>query len=173
MGGSASLLTDGKTTTWEGGVREPGFVHWPGKIAPRISDEVVATYDIFPTALALAGVPLPADRIIDGRDMGPVLFDSAASAHSCIFMWVPAGLPPPSPTFLPSPPPFDIHSCARVRSIMPSLAPAYNTNEPPSHLTNCLPRITAPQLQGHNWHGVPGIAPNQLHRPVGHPLRQV
>ena len=33
-GGSAGLLRDGKSTTWEGGIREPGIVHWPGKIKP-------------------------------------------------------------------------------------------------------------------------------------------
>ena len=51
-GGSAGLLYEGKTTTWEGGVREPGIVHWPGHVqAGRISQEVVATYDIFPTIM--------------------------------------------------------------------------------------------------------------------------
>ena len=33
-GGSAGVLRDGKTTTWEGGVRVPGIAHWPGVIAP-------------------------------------------------------------------------------------------------------------------------------------------
>ena len=51
-GGSAGLLFGGKTTTWEGGVREPGLARWPGRIdAGRVSREVVATYDIFPTML--------------------------------------------------------------------------------------------------------------------------
>ena len=63
-GGSAGLLRDGKTTTWEGGIREPGLIHWPGKILPGVSQAVVATYDIFATALALAGAPLPSDRFI-------------------------------------------------------------------------------------------------------------
>ena len=44
-GGSAGPLFEGKTTTWEGGVRVPGIISWPGKIAPgRVSAAVVATY---------------------------------------------------------------------------------------------------------------------------------
>ena len=46
-------------TTWEGGIREPGIIHWPGKIKPGISTAVAATYDIFSTSLALAGVAEP------------------------------------------------------------------------------------------------------------------
>ena len=81
------LLRDGKTTTWEGGVREPGIVHWPGHVpAGRVSPAVVATYDIFPTALALAGVDPPSGVHIDGRDMAPVIFGgSDKSQHDCIF----------------------------------------------------------------------------------------
>ncbi|XP_065832567.1 arylsulfatase A-like isoform X1 [Oscarella lobularis] len=88
-GGSAGLLFGGKTTTWEGGVREPGLARWPGRIdAGRVSREVVATYDIFPTMLKLAGVELPSDRVIDGRDMSPVLFNAdGKSAHNCLFIY--------------------------------------------------------------------------------------
>ena len=79
-GGSAGLLRDGKETTWEGGVRVPGIVRWTGKIRPGVVErETVATYDIFSTALALAGVPLPSDRAIDGVDLSPVLFESEFS----------------------------------------------------------------------------------------------
>lgn len=93
-GGSAGLLRDGKETTWEGGVRVPGIARWTGKIQPgRVEQEVVATYDIFTTAAALAGVPLPQDRIIDGADLSPILFDDYSAEryprsqplHDCIF----------------------------------------------------------------------------------------
>ena len=47
-------LRDGKTTTWEGGIREPAAIRWAGHIEPgRISDELAGTYDIFPTMLSL------------------------------------------------------------------------------------------------------------------------
>ncbi len=87
-GGSAGLLRDGKTTTWEGGVREPGLVRWPGKVpAGTISREIAATYDIFATASALAGVPPPQDRILDGKDLSDVLFDNGKTPHDCIFIY--------------------------------------------------------------------------------------
>ena len=75
-GGSAGLLRDGKTTTWEGGIREPGIIRWTNHILPnRISKEVVATYDIFTTAIALAGGTVPSDRIIDGVDLSELLLN--------------------------------------------------------------------------------------------------
>ena len=76
--GSAGLLRDGKTTTWEGGVREPGIVRWPGVLRPRVTPAVAATYDIYATALRLAGVALPADRVVDGKDLVPLLLDPKA-----------------------------------------------------------------------------------------------
>ena len=82
-GGSAGLLRDGKSTTWEGGIREPGIIHWPGKIKPGISTAVAATYDIFSTSLALAGVAEPSDRFIDGVDLSPVLFEGADIYSFC------------------------------------------------------------------------------------------
>ena len=76
-GGSAGLLKDGKETTWEGGIREPGIIRWTGKIeGGRISRQVVATYDIFTTSIVVAGGQIPTDRIIDGVDLSPLLFDT-------------------------------------------------------------------------------------------------
>ena len=60
-----------KGSTWEGGVRVPGLLAWPGTIeAGRQSDGLFDFNDILPTALALAGAPdtLPTDRYIDGVD---------------------------------------------------------------------------------------------------------
>jgi len=97
-GGSAGPLRDGKQTTWEGGVREPGIITWPGTIVPgRVSDEVVATYDIFVTAVKLAGGTLPSIDL-DGRDIAPLLTDpEATSPHECIYYWKgPSGLKCPS-----------------------------------------------------------------------------
>lgn len=67
--------------------RVPGFVRWPSHIQAGWSPEVVATYDIFPTAIALAGGELPSDRVIDGKDMGPVLFNGDKSQHDCIYIY--------------------------------------------------------------------------------------
>jgi arylsulfatase A len=85
-GGSALPLRGGKGSTWEGGVRVPTIARWPGKIAPAsVSNAVSGTIDLLPTCVAIAGGTLPADPIIDGRDLSPVLFgksgESPREAH--------------------------------------------------------------------------------------------
>lgn len=73
-GGSAGLLHGGKGMTWEGGMRVPGLAWWPGTIAPgSVNNTVTSTMDLFATALSMAGHALPDDRVIDGRDLLPVL----------------------------------------------------------------------------------------------------
>jgi arylsulfatase/arylsulfatase A len=72
-GGSAGHLRGGKATTWEGGVREPCLVRWPGVIpAGSRSDALVTVMDLLPTLAAYAGAALPAAEI-DGRDARAVL----------------------------------------------------------------------------------------------------
>lgn len=73
-GGSAGLLRGGKGTNWEGGQREPCIVSWPGHIpAGSVCREVTTTMDLLPTVAALTGATLPADRVIDGHDISPLL----------------------------------------------------------------------------------------------------
>ena len=79
-GGSAGLLKDGKGTTWEGGMREPTLVWWPGRIpAGRVSAELGTTMDIYVTSIALAGGHVPEDRVVDGVDLSASLLEGAAS----------------------------------------------------------------------------------------------
>ncbi|QJE95488.1 sulfatase-like hydrolase/transferase [Luteolibacter luteus] len=76
--GSAFPFRDGKASTWEGGQRVVGVWCWPGTIpAATVVQEPASTLDVLPTALALAGAKLPADRIIDGRDIRALLAASA------------------------------------------------------------------------------------------------
>uniref|UniRef100_A0A8C0YXQ2 Steroid sulfatase n=1 Tax=Canis lupus familiaris TaxID=9615 RepID=A0A8C0YXQ2_CANLF len=64
----------GKANNWEGGIRIPGILRWPGVIqAGLVIDEPTSNMDIFPTVAKLAGSPLPEDRIIDGHDLMPLL----------------------------------------------------------------------------------------------------
>lgn len=56
-------------TAWEGGIRVPFMIRWPGKIpAGRVSDEIVHCTDLFPTLASMTGAALPKDRPIDGVD---------------------------------------------------------------------------------------------------------
>lgn len=73
-GGSAGLLHGGKGMTWEGGMREPGLAWWPGTVpAGSVQPAVTSTMDLFTTALAMGGVEAPDDRIIDGKNLLPLL----------------------------------------------------------------------------------------------------
>lgn len=82
-GGSNAPLRGAKTTTWEGGMRVPCIVRWPGRItAGRTTTELASGIDWFPTLAALCGGVVPADRTIDGRDITPLLLDDdARSPH--------------------------------------------------------------------------------------------
>ncbi len=81
-GGSAGPFRDGKGTTFEGGMRVPGIFRWRGKIPPgQVSSEPVANMDVLPTFARLAGVEPPEDRVIDGRDLWPLL-SAAPGARS-------------------------------------------------------------------------------------------
>ena len=73
-GGSAGPFKLGKGTTWEGGMRVPGIFWMPGRIpAGQVSSAVAANMDILPTFAGLAGAELPTDRVLDGRDLWPLL----------------------------------------------------------------------------------------------------
>ena len=80
-GGSAVPFRQGKHTTFEGGVRVPLIVRWPGTVAAAKTVAVPAmNVDLLPTLAGYAGGQLPADRIIDGRDLRPWLSGKAPAA---------------------------------------------------------------------------------------------
>lgn len=85
-GGSSGGLRGMKSTTWEGGFRVPCIVRWPGRVpAGTVRGELAVTMDLFATALAAAGVPTPSDRVIDGKDLIPLLSDKDHAVHDVVF----------------------------------------------------------------------------------------
>ena len=73
-GGSAGLLRGCKGTTYEGGFRVPGIIRWPGQITGgQVLTDVVTTMDMFVTLIDIAGGEVPGDRVIDGRNVLPLL----------------------------------------------------------------------------------------------------
>ncbi len=73
MQGSNDPLTGRKTQLWEGGIREPGIMRWPGKIKPGSTSEVPAgIVDLLPTICDVAGVEPPQDRTLDGVSLTPL-----------------------------------------------------------------------------------------------------
>jgi arylsulfatase A len=68
-GGSALPLRAGKGTTYDGGMRVPGIVRWPGHVpAGTETEEVAASIDILPTLAEITGAKLP-DHQIDGLSL--------------------------------------------------------------------------------------------------------
>ena len=59
----------GMFSPYEGSLRVPFLVRWPGKIPPgRVSNEMVHQMDVFSTVASFTGVQVPTDRVIDGVD---------------------------------------------------------------------------------------------------------
>jgi arylsulfatase A len=72
--GSNEPLSGSGYTTMEGGMRVPCLVRWPGQIPAGISNQELCTMmDWLPTFAFLAGAQVPGDRIIDGKNIWPLL----------------------------------------------------------------------------------------------------
>jgi arylsulfatase A-like enzyme len=86
-GGSAGLLREGKGCTYEGGMREPCIMWWPGKIKPAVVNDIGSTMDLYTTILTLAGAKIPNDRVVDGLDLSPALFGTGPSPRTNMFYY--------------------------------------------------------------------------------------
>ena len=86
FGGSTGGLRGMKSSSYEGGYRVPCIAWWPGRIsASHVSTQPAVMMDLFATALKVAGVVPPAERVIDGRDILPLFTSDAMSPHEVIF----------------------------------------------------------------------------------------
>jgi arylsulfatase A-like enzyme len=87
--GDAGPLRDGKGSIYEGGIRVPCIMRWPGKIpAGETNDGLMATLDLLPTLAPLTGAKTPDDRIIDGVNQLDFLLGNSPSARTS-FMYNP------------------------------------------------------------------------------------
>ena len=92
--GSSGPLRGGKLTTFEGGVRVPCMVKWPGRIrGGSKSDQLVTSMDLVPTIGKLVGAEL-SELTIDGKDVWPILKGeaNASSPHEAFFYYAGADL---------------------------------------------------------------------------------
>jgi arylsulfatase A-like enzyme len=86
--GSAGSLRGRKGDVFEGGFRVPCVMWWPGTIAAGgVTDAIATAMDVLPTFAGLAGAAVPADRVIDGHDIGPLITGGldAAPGHDVFF----------------------------------------------------------------------------------------
>lgn len=77
--GSPGPFRGRKRSLYEGGVRVPGIVRWPGRVpAGRVeSRAIVSGVDWFPTVARLAGVPMPSSASLDGEDISDILLGAS------------------------------------------------------------------------------------------------
>jgi len=88
--GSPGRLRECKGTAFEGGVRVPFVARWPGQILKGAVNHLPAmTIDLLPTLARLAGAPISTERIIDGRDMWPLLSRqrNASGPHDALYFY--------------------------------------------------------------------------------------
>jgi arylsulfatase A-like enzyme len=87
--GSAGGLRGRKGQPLEGGQRVPLLAAWPGTLPEgRVVDAPSMNFDLYPTLLALAGLAPPDDRVVDGRDLGPLLRgETSAGPHEALFFF--------------------------------------------------------------------------------------
>lgn len=103
---SNAPLRGGKATIYEGGIRVPCVVVWPGVTKPGSkSSEIIQTSDFYPTLLNGLGIALPTGHAVDGIDITPALTGGKLKREA-IFTYFPHS--PPVPDWLP--PSVSVHS---------------------------------------------------------------
>jgi arylsulfatase A-like enzyme len=87
---SNAPLRTGKGYLYEGGIREPMMVKWPGTIKPgSVCDVPVSSVDFYPTILEMAGGKPQAKQVIDGESMVPLLKQSGELKRDAIYWHYP------------------------------------------------------------------------------------
>jgi arylsulfatase A len=84
--GSAGPLRNKKGSLYEGGIRVPGIVRWPGKVKPgTVIDAPVSGVDFLPTVCAITGITPPKDRALDGANLLPMLNDETVDRRTPLY----------------------------------------------------------------------------------------
>ena len=88
LGASNGPLRGAKAQTWDGGQRVPCIIRWPNRIVPgNVSNELVASIDLFPTLARWCGANVPNDRTIDGLDIAEFLLDPESGSPREVFLY--------------------------------------------------------------------------------------
>jgi arylsulfatase A len=87
QGGSAGPLRGAKGGTFEGGVRVPTIFWGPGLVKSGVIMETGSTLDLLPTFCKLAGTSVPADRVMDGFDLTPLLRGTGPGPRQVMFYY--------------------------------------------------------------------------------------
>jgi len=91
--GSAGPFRGKKGSNFEGGVREPCIMRWPGKIpAGTECNQIAGNIDVLPTLAAISGAKLDPKQIIDGKDISTLMFDDKAGPVRDVHLYCTANL---------------------------------------------------------------------------------
>lgn len=100
---SNAPLREGKCYNYEGGNRIPAVIKWKGKIkGNKVSDEIIHHSDYFPTFAEAAGVELPDDRVIDGKNLLPMLVNESNLERETLYWFNPHFNPDSGTSVVPS-----------------------------------------------------------------------
>ncbi len=90
-------LRMGKGTLYEGGIRVPLMVYWPGVVKGGTTDPNVAvSVDLYPTILEMLGVRRKPEQIVDGESLVPILRGAGGLRREAVFFYFPHGLQLPA-----------------------------------------------------------------------------
>lgn len=79
---------DGKGSLYEGGVRVPAIIRWPGGVESGVNNTLMHVTDMYPTLLAAAGVKIDQRKAIDGFDQWPAIRDNQGSRRKEVLLSV-------------------------------------------------------------------------------------
>ncbi len=81
------VIQGGKATSQQTGIHVPMIAHWPAKIAPGVTDDLVDASDFVPTLMSLSGAKMPDDTPRDGVSFAPRLLGKEAPSREAAFFW--------------------------------------------------------------------------------------
>jgi len=86
----AKPLREGKGYLYEGGIRVPLIVRWPGRVQPGlVCHEPVVSMDFYPTILEAAGISRDASELLDGESLTPLLTQTGGLKRQSIYFHYP------------------------------------------------------------------------------------
>jgi len=85
-----SPLREGKGSPYEGGIRVPFIVRWPGQVKPGTTSDVPVHFvDLYPTFAAIAGAKPPEGHIFDGQSLLPLLLQKGTFEREALYWHMP------------------------------------------------------------------------------------
>lgn len=83
--GNNQPLRGWKGELYEGGVRVPAVLNWPGTLKPRRASEVISVSDILPTLATLVGATISSDMNLEGINIWPAIADNSAVSERILY----------------------------------------------------------------------------------------